>query len=127
MSAQITLTGRLGADPEIRSSSSGTSIVSLRVVTNRRRKVGEAWEDYDTTWWAVTCFRSAADTAADLVKGQRVIVVGWAKENTWTTKDGEKRSRIEVVADEVAGVPKRGQTAAPQASGSDPWGSEAPF
>jgi single-strand DNA-binding protein len=125
MSAQITLNGRLGADPEIRNSNNGT-IVSLRVVTNRRRKVGDAWEDYDTTWWAVTCFKSTADVAGDLVKGQRVLIVGWAKENTWTTKDGEKRSRIEVVADEVAGVPKRGQ-AAPIAPAGDMWGSEAPF
>lgn len=127
MSAPIVINGRLGADPEYKVSSSGVPLCNLRIVTNRRRKNGEAWEDYDTTWWPVTCFKAQAETAATLVKGQRVILTGWARERSWETAQGEKRSRIEVVADEIAGIQKAAPTQAAPTSADDPWSSDAPF
>lgn len=126
MSAPITLNGRLGADPEYRTSANGTPVTSLRVVTSRRKKVGEEWQDADTTWWQVTAFRQTAETAATFVKGQRVIIVGRAVESTWETKEGEKRSRIEVIADDVAAVPKASKPE-PTTAGDDPWSTETPF
>ena len=127
MSIAVNITGRLGAEPEFKISSTGVAICNLRVVTNRRRKVGDAWEDYDTTWWAVSCFRQAAETAATFSKGQRVMLTGWAKERQWETKEGEKRSRIEVVAEDIAGIPKPGAAAAPTVAADDPWSAETPF
>lgn len=103
MSAPITITGRLGADPELKIGASGTPVVRLRVVTNGRKKVGDAWEDADTSWWSVVAFKAVAEnTAASLSKGDQVVVIGKAKESTWETAEGDKRSRIEVVADTIA-------------------------
>ena len=102
MSAPITLTGRLGADPEIRFGATGIAILKLRVVTSGRKKTDSGWEDVDTTWWSVTAFRQLAEHAADsLSKGDEVIVVGKVKQRQYETPEGEKRSITEVTADQI--------------------------
>lgn len=136
MSAPITLTGRLGADPELRFAQSGTPIVSLRVVTDRRVKEGDEWKSVDTTWWQVTAFKSLAERIVErLHKGDPVVVVGRAKGREWEdAKTGEKRTALDVVADTVCldlarvkdDAPR--PTATPQAD--DPWAKQsedAPF
>ena len=129
MSAPITLNGRLGADPEYKVSNSGIPLCNLRVVTNGRKlnAATQQWEDIDTTWWAVTAFKATAEVAAQLTKGQRVIVIGKVRERQWETPAGEKRSRHEVVADEVAAVPKAGAAPSSLTPAADPWAEEAPF
>ncbi len=151
MSAPITLTGRLGADPEIRFGASGIAILKLRVVTSRRYKDQETgkWEDADTTWWSVTAFRQIAENAAEsLSKGDEVIVVGKVKQRQYETSEGEKRTVTEVTADQI-GPNLRGATVkvnriqrsegggraeyeqAKQQLEDDPWampaGEETPF
>ncbi len=117
---------RLGADPELTTSSNGSAICKIRVVTNRRRMVDGDWQDTDTSWWQVTCFGKVAEAAAaTLVKGDLVIIEGRVKQREWE-KDGVKRVTAEVTADEVAKVCKSGQAAA-AASSADPWAAEAPF
>ena len=117
---------RLGADPELTTSSNGSAICKIRVVTNRRRMVDGDWQDTDTSWWQVTCFgKTAENAAATLVKGDLVIIEGRVKQREWE-KDGVKRVTAEVTADEVAKVCKSGQAAA-AASSADPWAAEAPF
>jgi len=102
MSAPITLTGRLGADPEIRFGATGIAILKLRVVTSGRKKTDAGWEDVDTTWWSVTAFRQIAENAAEsLSKGDEVIVVGKVKQRQYETPEGEKRSVTEVTADHI--------------------------
>lgn len=139
MSAQVTIVGRLGRDPEISTTARGGIVCRFSVVTSRSRKTEQGWEDVDTTWWAVTAFdRLGEHVAASLAKGQRVIVVGRAVERSWE-KDGEKRSRVEVMADHVgpdlkdatASVVKADRYAAATTGPADPgWGAptdEAPF
>ena len=102
MSAPITLTGRLGADPEIRFGATGIAILKLRVVTSGRKKTDAGWEDVDTTWWSVTAFRQIAEHAAEsLSKGDEVIVVWKVKQRQYETPEGEKRSVTEVTADHI--------------------------
>jgi single-strand DNA-binding protein len=129
MSAPITLNGRLGADPEFKISASGVALCNLRIVTNGRKlnDATQQWEDVDTTWWAVTAFKATAEVAAQLTKGQRVIVIGKVRERQWETPAGEKRSRHEVVADEVAAIPRPESAPKPAAPADDPWSNEAPF
>jgi single-stranded DNA-binding protein len=55
------------------------------------------------------------------------MLTGWAKERQWETKEGEKRTRIEVIADDIAGIPKPGAAAAPAPQVDDPWSTDAPF
>lgn len=119
---------RLGADPELSTSSNGSAICKIRVVTNRRRLVDGDWQDTDTSWWQVTCFGKVAEAAAEqLHKGDLVIIEGRIKQREWE-KDGVKRTTAEVTADEVAKVVKAGWKAPAQEGSADPWAAEtAPF
>lgn len=102
MSAPITLTGRLVADPEIKFGASGMPIANMRVVTSGRRKTDAGWEDTDTTFWGVTAFRQLAENVAEsLTKGDQVIVTGKVKSREWQDNDGNKRTSWEVTADHV--------------------------
>jgi len=84
MSAPITLTGRVVADPELKFGQSGNAVLNLRVVTSARRKTDEGWQDVDTTFWRVAAFRQLAENAAEsLSKGDGVIVVGKVKSREW--------------------------------------------
>jgi single-strand DNA-binding protein len=105
MSAPITLTGRLGAEPELRFSSNGTAIVRLSIVTSRRSKneqTGE-WSDADVTWWDATGFRQLAENAASsLAKGMPVIAVGRVVQENWEDKQtGQKRSKLALKLDAI--------------------------
>lgn len=102
MSSAVTLVGRVGADPDIRFGSNGKAIAKLRVVTSGRRMVDGKWQDVDTTWWSVTAFGPVAEALSDRInKGNGVIVLGKAKQDTWTDKDGNERTAIAVIADHV--------------------------
>ena len=145
MSAPITITGRLGADPELRFTPSGAAVVSLRVVTDRRFKnaAGE-WESKDTSWWSVQAWKQLAENVAEsLTKGDLVVIVGDIKQREYETREGEKRTVVEVEARHIgpdlsratAKVTKSGSTtSAPTGatSGADPWATpsttdEPPF
>lgn len=125
MSAPITITGRLAADPEMKFSPNGTPIAKLRVVSSRRKRTeaGE-WVDTDTTWWHVTAFKAAAEGATErLAKGDAVIIVGTIKGREWETPAGEKRTVMEVTADHIGADlsrPRKG-TGATQ---TPTWGSD---
>lgn len=120
MSAPITITGRLGADPELTFANSGTAIVRLRVVTDRRVKEGDEWKSVDTTWWSVTGFKALAEGCAnDLAKGDLVIVVGTVKSREYETREGEKRTVWEVIANHV------GRDLSRPRKGSEPWQAPA--
>src|SRR5690606_5123010 len=96
MSAQITLVGRLTADPELRFTPTGTAVARFTVATSRRRKDGDQWVDADTTFWVCTAWEQLAEHIAEhLTKGAAVIVVGQAHQTSWESEDGQKRSRIE--------------------------------
>ena len=103
MSAQITLTGRLVADPDLKFGQNGNAVVNLRVVTSGRRKTDEGWQDVDTTFWSVAAFRQLAENCAEsLSKGDLVVVTGKVKSREWQDKEGMKRVSWEVAADHVA-------------------------
>ena len=136
MSATITLTGRLGADPEMRFAPSGVAVCNLRVVTDRRVKEGDEWVSKDTTWWRVVAFKQLAERIVErLAKGDPVVVVGRVAGRDWEDqKTGEKRTTFEVTADTVCLDLSRVKDAAPRASApaaDDPWasnqGADAPF
>ncbi len=138
MSAPITLDGRLGQDPELKTTSNGKTLTRLSVVTNgRKRTESGTWEDVDTTWWDVTLFGLAADDAAtQLHKGDRVVIVGRVRDEHWETPAGEKRSRKAVIADTFGRRAKGGQSSQWTESAKgfgesepavDPWATQAPF
>jgi single-strand DNA-binding protein len=133
MSANITIVGRLGADPELRFSNSGMAIAKLRVVSSKRKKEGDDWVDVDTTWWSVTAFKNLAENVTDnLVKGDSVVIAGAIKSREWEdVKTGEKRSIFEVTAEAIGknlalvkrDGPKLANGYTPSPS-DDPWASK---
>ena len=136
MSAPVTLTGRLGADPELRFAASGVAVCNMRVVTDRRVKEGDEWKSVDTTWWQVTAFKALAERCVDrLAKGDPVVVIGKVRGREWEDpKTGEKRHAMEVIADSVSLDLARVKDAAARPTAlptsNDPWASQsedAPF
>jgi single-strand DNA-binding protein len=99
----VVIIGNATRDPELRYAASGTQIASFGVAINQRKKNerGE-WEDGDTSYFDVTCFRELAENVAESIsKGTRVMVSGTLKQSTWETPEGDKRSKVEIIADEV--------------------------
>jgi single-strand DNA-binding protein len=97
----LTVTGNLAGDPEMRYTQQGKAVTTITVMTSRRTKQGEQWVDVDTTPWKVTAWERLAENVAEtLHKGDPVVVVGTAAENSWE-KDGQTYRRIEVTAKHV--------------------------
>jgi single-strand DNA-binding protein len=97
----ITIVGRVGSDPE----SVGSNGLRFRVATNDRVKndVTGAWEDKNTSWWTVKAWRTLADQSKSVIrKGMEVTIVGKIYEDTWTDKDGIKKSSYEINADSIS-------------------------
>ena len=100
---RVVLTGNLTRDPELRSTSSGTSVCSLRIATNTRRKdptTGE-WTDkanfFDVTVWGA----QGENCARFLSKGRPVAIDGRLEWREWETQEGHKRQSVDIIADSV--------------------------
>ena len=99
----VTVIGNVTRDPELRFTASGQATATFGIAVNRR------WMNRQTNEWQeavsflnVVCWREQAENAAEsLHKGTRVIVTGRLEQRSWETQDGEKKSIVEIVADEV--------------------------
>jgi len=103
MSNTATLSGNLTRDPEIRYTRDGQATASFGMAVNRRwqPRGSDTWEEA-TSFFDVVCWRELAENVAlSLVRGSRVIVSGRLEQQTWETETGERRSRVELTADEV--------------------------
>ena len=100
----ITLVGNVTRDPELRYTPSGQANVRLGLAVNRRwqnRQTNE-WEE-QVSFFNVVAWRELAENAGEsLSKGMRVIVTGRLEQRSYETSDGEKKSSVEVIADEIA-------------------------
>jgi single-strand DNA-binding protein len=100
----ITLIGTLTADPELRYTASGVPVCGFTVASNSRYldKTTNEWKDHDAIFMKCSIWRDAAENVTNsLSKGNRVIVAGRLKSRTWETKEGDKRTVIEMDVDEV--------------------------
>jgi single-strand DNA-binding protein len=101
---QVVIVGNLTRDPELRYTPNGAALVKFGVAVSRRVKddaTGQ-WKDADTSFFDVTAWRTLAENVAEsLTQGTRVVVVGRLRTNSWETPEGEKRSKIEIEAEEV--------------------------
>jgi single-strand DNA-binding protein len=99
----VTLVGNLTRDPELRYTPAGAATCQFGLAVNRRwqnRQTSE-WEEA-TSFFNVVAWREMAENAGEsLTKGSRVIVTGRLEQRSWETPDGDKRSVVEVVADEI--------------------------
>ena len=96
----IVLMGRLARDPELRRTQSGVSVTSFRLACDRdfRTQSGEK----ETDWIDVVAWRGTAEFVSKYFqKGRRAIVEGRLQTRDWTDKEGNKRTAVEVVADNI--------------------------
>ena len=99
----VTIVGNVTRDPELRYLTSGTALASFGVAWNNRYKNNAGEQVEDTSFFDVTCWRDLADNVAESIrKGDRVIVFGRLDQRSWETQDGDKRSKVEITADDVA-------------------------
>ena len=100
----ITIVGNLTADPELRFTPSGAAVVNFTVASTPRSfdRQSNEWKDGETLFMRCSQWRDAAENVAEsLHRGTRVIVTGRLKSRSYETKEGEKRTVIELDVDEV--------------------------
>src|ERR687888_1622797 len=100
----ITVIGNLTADPELRFTQSGAAVANFTVASTPRtldRQSGE-WKDGEALFLRCNIWRQAAENVAEsLTRGARVIVNGRLKQRSFETREGEKRTVIELDVDEI--------------------------
>ena len=99
----IIVVGNLTDDPELRFTPQGVAVANFRIAVSRRVKDESGnWKDGDTSFFKVNCWRQLAENVAEsLTRGSRTIVAGRLRMRQWETQEGEKRSVVEIEADEV--------------------------
>lgn len=140
----INMAGNLTGDPELRFTTSGQAVASFTVVCSSRRlnRETDKWEDSNTVFMRCTAWRQMAENIAEgLKKGDRVMVQGILKQQTYDTREGEKRTVLEVTADDIGPsfkwkggtvdrVQREGggqQSRQQQPANDDPWASPPPY
>jgi single-strand DNA-binding protein len=100
----VSLVGNLTDDPELRFTPNGAAVANFRLAVTPRVKDGDTWRDGETSFFRVNVWRDQAEHATEsLTKGTRVVVLGRLRARSWEDKDsGERRSVVEVEAEEVA-------------------------
>lgn len=97
----VTLTGNITKPPELRFTGGGRAIASFGIAVNRRYQVNNEWQEQTSFFNVVAWGTLGENAAASLTKGTRVMVTGRLEQRSYETQDGEKRSVVEVVADEL--------------------------
>ena len=108
---RVNITGNLTRDPELRATAGGTQMLAFGVAVNDRRKNPQtgAWEDVPNF---VDCivFGSRAEAVSRFIsKGSKVAIEGKLRFSAWETKEGQRRSKLEVVVDEIDFLSRQGQ------------------
>ena len=129
----LTLIGNCTNDPEIRYSAAGNAFCSWTVASTPRRfdKASNTWVDGETLFLRCTAFGESGERAGEtLQRGMRVIVVGRLKQRSFETKEGDKRTVVEMDVDEVGAslryatarvVRAERESGKPQPAQDDPW------
>ena len=116
---KVLLMGNLTRDPELRYTSGGTAVASFGLAVNRKFKQGEEWKEdvcfVDITVWA----KQGENCAQYLHKGSLAFIEGRLNYQTWEAEGGQKRTKLEVVANNVQFLTKQGAKV-------DMGGSDAP-
>src|ERR671932_1415638 len=120
MVAKLTLVGNLGADPEVRYTEDGKSVVTCRVASNYRRRDPETrdWADA-TNWYRVRAFGKLAERMAEqandgrLTKGVRIIAFGRLEASAYLDRNNQPQPSLDVVADDVLLADARRETDEP--------------
>lgn len=131
----ITVIGNLTSDPELSFVSSGSAVANFTIASTPRTfdRNSNEWKDGETLFLRASVWKEAAENVAEsLAKGMRVIISGRLKSRSYETKEGEKRTVIELEVDEIGPslkyanakvnrTQRSGKQEAPATTQSDPW------
>ena len=113
------LIGNLGADPEIRSTNSGTRVATLSIATSRRWNNAQGQQQEKTEWHRVICWDKLADICERYLKrGDRIYVEGQIEYRQWEGQDGQTKYTTEIRARELIMLGGRDGGDAPKSQGS---------
>lgn len=100
---RVCLSGNLTRDCEVRSTQSGTSIMNFGIAVNDRRKNSQTgdWEDVPNFIDVCVFGRRAESLSRILHKGSKISLEGKLRYSSWTNKEGQKRSKLEVIAEDI--------------------------
>ncbi len=98
----VTVIGNLTRDPELRYTSSGNAVANLAIAVSRKHKDrNDEWVE-ETSFFEVTAWNTLAENVAEsMTKGARAIVTGRLEQQSWESPDGDKRSAVKVIADDI--------------------------
>ena len=116
----VTLVGNVTRDPELRFTNTGQATSSFGLAVNRRwqNRQTQEWEEA-TSFFDVVCWREMAENVSEsITRGSRIMVAGRLEQRSWETQEGDKRSKVEVVADEIGPSIRRapGRSSSPSTS-----------
>jgi single-strand DNA-binding protein len=97
----VTVVGNITRDPELRFTQGGRARAQFGIAVNRRYQVNNEWQEQTSFFDVVAWAQLGENAASSLSKGARVIVTGRLEQRSWETEDHERRSRIEIIADEI--------------------------
>lgn len=124
MATIVTLNGNLVADPELRFTAKGDAVANMTIAVNERIRQDGEWTDGEPSYYDVTVWRKLAEAVVEQVgKGSGVIVVGKMRIEAFEGKDGTKRRKPVVTADDIAVRIKPARNTE-RASEQDGWAGE---
>jgi single-strand DNA-binding protein len=121
------LIGRLGKDPDMRYTPSGTAVANFSIATNSSYKDSDGnWND-KTEWHNIVAFGRLAEFSGEyLKKGRQVYIDGRLQTSSWEDQNGQKRYKTEIVAGEMQLIGGRGEGDSSSDSGEDSSSNDAP-
>lgn len=122
---RVNISGNLTRDPELRATASGTQVLSFGVAVNDRRRnpqTGE-WEDYPNFVDCTMFGKRAEAVSRYMAKGQKAAIEGKLRYSSWE-RDGQKRSKLEVIVEELELMGKKQQDGEPPV---DTYDDDVPF
>jgi len=98
---QVTITGRLTRDPELRYTQSRTAIVNLAIAFSRKYQQNGEWQEQTSFCDVVVWSKKAEDCANYLSKGSPILVEGYLQVRNYESKDGQSRKAVEIVSNRI--------------------------
>lgn len=122
---KVQIIGRLGRDPEMRYTSNGTPVTSFSVATGGKWTDRNGVERDDTEWFRVDAWDRLAETCNQyLTKGREVYIEGRIKTEKYTDRDGNERTAVKVVANNMVMLGGKGDSSPPYSGSDDQYGDE---
>lgn len=117
---KVMIIGNVGTEPEMRFTPSGNPVTSFRIATSRVYTTADGERKQETEWFTVVTWNRLAENCNQfLAKGQRAYVEGRFRTRAWEGQDGQKHSRVEIVASRVIFLERQQVAPLPEETGID--------